>query len=80
MDRVIIERTAIEVVKEMSLKCNLVYAFQERELIDSKAWFIKFYMEDEDVQQIRIQVDAKIDRVSLKETIKRDLSSRFSSV
>ena len=28
MDSVIIESTAIEVVKEMSLKCNLVYAFQ----------------------------------------------------
>ena len=80
MDRVIIERTAIEVVKEMSLKCNLVYAFQERELIDSKVWLIKFYMEDGDVQRIRIQADATTDRVSLKETIKRELSSRFSSV
>ena len=80
MDRVIIERTAVEAAKEMSLKCNLVYAFQERQLLDSKAWFIKFYMEDEDVQQIRIQVDATVDRVSLKETIKRELSSRFSPV
>ncbi len=80
MDRVIIESTAVEAAKEMSLKCNLVYAFQERELIDSKAWLIKFYMEDGDVQQIRIQVDATTDRVSLKETIKRELSSRFSSV
>ncbi len=80
MDSVIIERTAIEVVKEMSLKCNLVYAFQERELIDSKVWLIKFYMEDEDVQQTRIQVDATTDRVSLKETIKRELSSIFSHV
>ena len=80
MDWVIIERTAVEAVKEMSLKCNLVYAFQERELLDSKAWFIKFYMEDEDVQQVPIQVEATTDRVSLKETIKRELSSRFSSV
>ena len=80
MDRVIIESTAVEAAKEMSLKCNLVYAFQERELIDSKAWLIKFYMEDGDVQRIRIQVDATTDRVSLKETIKRELSSRFSSV
>ena len=80
MDWVIIERTAVEAVKEMSLKCNLVYAFQERELLDSKAWFIKFYMEDEDVQQIRIQVEATTDRVSLKETIKRELSSKFSPV
>ena len=80
MDRVIIESTAVEAAKEMSLKCNLVYAFQKRELIDSKAWLIKFYMEDEDVQQIRIQVDATTDRVSLKETIKRELSSRFSPV
>ena len=80
MDRVNVERTAVEAAKEMSLKCNLVYAFQERELLDSKAWFIKFYMENEDVQQIRIQVDATTDRVSLKETIKRELSSRFSSV
>ena len=80
MDRVIIERTAVEAAKELSLKCNLVYAFQERELIDSKAWLINFYMEDEDVKQLRIQVDATTDRVSLKETIKRELSSRFSSV
>ena len=78
MDWVIIERTAIEAAKEMSSKCNLVYAFQERELIDSKAWFIKFYMEDEDVQQIRIQVEATTDRVSLKETIKRELLRKFS--
>ena len=78
MDWVIIERTAVEAVKEMSLKCNLVYAFQERELLDSKAWFIKFYMEDEDVQQIRIQVEATTDRVSLKETIKRELLRKFS--
>ena len=80
MDRVIIERTAVEAAKEMSSKCNLVYAFQERELIDSKAWLINFYMENEDVQQIRIQVDATTDRVSLKATIKRELSSIFSSV
>ena len=80
MDQVIIEQTAIEAVKEMSLKCNLVYAFQERELIDSKAWLIKFYMEDEDVQQVPIQVEATTDRVSLKETIKRELSGRFSPV